>query len=88
MMVVMAPRCKDCGAECTYVRSRFEIAYPGGALIADEVPSVRCQACGRTACAAHALPQVKAVLELVQEVSALAHKDFTALALRPQHETT
>lgn len=83
MMGAMSPPCTDCGEECVYVRSRFDIRFPDGALIAEEVPSLRCEACGRIAPAAHAIPLVDAVLELVQEVPAIARKNFSALPLRP-----
>lgn len=79
----MTPACKACAGPSTYVRSRFEIAFPDGALIAEGVPSVRCEACGHTEPAAHVRPQVDAVIELVQEVPAVARKDFTALPLHP-----
>lgn len=87
MMVAMPRPCKECGAERTYVRHRYDIAYPGGALIAEEVPSLRCQGCGRTDPAPHALPQVEAVISLVEEVSAVARKDFSAVPLQPGDAT-
>lgn len=86
MMVRMSPPCAGCGGECTYVRSRYEIAYPLGRLIAEEVPSVRCEACGRTDPTAPARRQVDAVLALVQDEHATARKDFSALPLRPDHQ--
>lgn len=83
MMAAMANPCGDCGAERTYVRSRYEIVYPKGRLVAEEVPSLRCEGCGRTDPAAHARAPVDAVLAVVQEVEAVARKDFGALPLRP-----
>lgn len=82
-MVAMTPPCADCGGERTYVRSRYEIAYPLGTLIAEEVPSLRCEACGQSEPAAHARPPVDAVLAVTQEVTAVARKDFTEVPLHP-----
>lgn len=78
--------CTDCGGERISVRSPYEIVYPAGRLKAKEVPSMRCQACGRTDPAMHARPQVEAVLALVQEVEGVATKDFSGVPLRPDGE--
>lgn len=84
MMAPMQGRCADCGGPTTLVRARYEVRYPEGCLIAEEVPSVRCEACGRRNPAAHVQPQLDAVLELTQEVPGTARKDFSAVPLHPE----
>lgn len=84
--------CAACGETGMYVRARFEILVGRARLVAEEVPSVHCGACGRTDPAAHAQPQLNAVIEIAQELAeetadeafdpALS-KDFTAMPLEP-----
>ncbi len=83
MMVVMVA-CPDCGGETAYVRAGFKFRFPTFRLVADEVPSVRCQACGRTVPAPHVRPYLDAVVELGEEApGATVRKDFAAVPLLP-----
>lgn len=81
----MGSPCEDCGGATTSTRSRFEIRLPqGGWLIADEVPALRCEACGRTDPAKHVRPQMEGVIELALDLpGARVHKDFTSAPLVP-----
>ncbi len=83
MMVAMAV-CSDCGGETAYVRAGFKFRFPSFRLVADEVPSERCHACGRTVPAPHVRPYLDAVVELGEEApGAIVRKDFTAVPLLP-----
>ncbi len=84
----MAAHCAACGEVGTYVRARFEILVGGGRVVAEEVPSVRCGACGRTDPAADAQQQLDAIIEMAQDLAEevpapTVHKDFTAMPLPP-----
>lgn len=84
----MASDCSRCGTGTEYVRARFDIPVPAGRVLAEEVPSLRCKACGFTVPAEHVRPQLEAVIELAQDVEgATVRKDFTAVPLR-QDETS
>lgn len=77
--------CDDCGGARAAVRTRFDIPLPAGRFIAEGVPAMRCEACGRTDAAAHVRPQLNAVMELAQDAEgATVRKDFGALPLHPQ----
>lgn len=78
-----APRCPSCGEPGSYARLRFEIPVSGSLLVADEVPSLTCASCGHSEPAAHARPYVEAVIAVVEDEPARAHKDFSTVPLRP-----
>lgn len=80
----MTRPCPDCGGACAYVRARHDFVYPQGRLSAEEVPSLRCESCGRTDVAHHARPVIEAVISVAQDVPATARKDFSSTPLRPE----
>lgn len=80
----MSRPCPDCGAACTYVRARHDFIHLEGRLLAEEVPSLRCESCGRTDVAHHARPVIEAVMSVVEDVPGTARKDFSSTPLRPK----
>lgn len=82
------PRCPDCGEACSYVRLRVEIPGPGSLLVAEELPSLACQACGHTRPADHVRRQLEAVLALLGDEPMRARKDFSGLPLHPDDPGT
>lgn len=89
MMGGMAANCADCGGEVVLERARLTIPMPGGQLVADELPALRCQSCGRTDPAPHTRPQLEAVIDVAEELLSEGvsgpriRKDFTSTPLEP-----
>lgn len=85
----MASTCDDCGGELALERVCLTIPMGRGRLIADELPAMRCQACGRTDPARHTRPQLQAVIDVAQELfeegvsGPTVRKDFTSMPLEP-----
>lgn len=89
-MASMTTTCEDCGGEVALERVQLTIPMGPGRLIADELPALHCQSCGRADPARHTRPQLQAVIDVAQELfeegvsGPTVRKDFTSTPLEPE----